>query len=462
MMKGYLTVFLALTLSALTGFVLFLTYHAVQNDSKIRFECAVDIGMNAVLAEYHRELFERYGLLYVDVSYLGDCPAVENVEERLRLYVEKNSVHILKQDHGPWGNLQIENVKITSFETAAADGGASMRNQAVCYVEDKGTEREEAVMADQKEELLSLDAADPMGQWRSIMDQLGQMELPRILNEQGQWEEVPLSNPADWVYGLAGSDILYLAEADLQRVSPISIDSTALFSHRGAVNGECSNGAYKRNEDLFLTYLFEKLGYFGENCEESVLCCQLEYVAAGRDSDPENMEAVAERIFRWRFADNLRLALADGGLRARAGEAAGALLAVQLKSEFEEPVAESILYACAFLESVGDLKALYGHGRIPLKKAVHQMSVDQVLNGSIYSCRGSEGLSYSQYLAGMLVLMDEEGLNARVMDVMEMDMRFRGGNGGFCMDWCIERYEVYITGKSSMSSMQLRRKYGYF
>ncbi len=462
-MKGYLTVFLALTLSILTGFILLLTYSLIQRGNQVRFECAADIGMNAVLSEYHMELFERYGLLYVDASYLGDYPAVEKVEERLRLYVEKNSSGIFMQSNAPWGNLRIDEVKVTSFETAAADGGASMRNQAVCYIEDQGILREEAIMADKKEELLSLDAADPMAEWRGIMEQLAGMELPLIQNEQGEWEEVPLSNPADWAYGLVGSDVLYLAEADMQSISPISIDTSNLISRRGVVNGTASHRSYKRNEDLFLTYLYEKMGYFGDFQEGSILCCQLEYVAAGKSSDFENMEAVAERILRWRFADNASLALADGSLRAKANEAANELLAVQLKNEFEAPVTESILYACAFLESIGDLRALYSQESVPLRKTSHQMSVEKLLSGNIHCQSGGTGLSYSQYLAGMLVLMEEKQLNLRAMDMMEADMRFRKGNTGFSMDWCIERYEVNITGGgSTASSMQLRRKYGYF
>ncbi len=462
-MKGYLTVFLALTLSVLTGFILFLTHNAIQNGNKIRFESAVDIGMNAVLSEYHIGLFERYGLLYVDASYLGDCPAVENVEERLRLYVERNSSDILGRQNAPWGSLQVEEVKLTAFETAAANGGASMRNQAVCYIEDKKTVRKEAEMIEKKDDFLSLDADDCMEKWRGIMDQLAGMELPLIQNEQGKWEEVPLSNPSDWVYGLAGSDVLYLAEVNLQEISPVSIDSSDLISHRGAVNKEASSRLFKQDEDLFLTYLFEKMGYFGGFQEETILCCQLEYAAAGKDSDFENMREVAERILRWRFADNVRLALADGSLYARAREAAGGLRAVQLKSEFEAPVTESILYACAFLESIGDLRALYSQGMVPLRKVSHQMSVDKILNGNLYRCSGSTGLSYSQYLAGMLLLMDGEKLNFRTMDIMEMDIRFLGGNTGFCMDWCMERYEANITGRGNTAlSMQLKRKYGYF
>ena len=84
MMKGYLTVFLSLSLSILTGFILLLTGNAIRNTVKVRYECAVDTGMNAVLSEFHAKLLERYDLIYVDASYLEKQPSVLHVEDRLR------------------------------------------------------------------------------------------------------------------------------------------------------------------------------------------------------------------------------------------------------------------------------------------------------------------------------------------------------------------------------------------
>lgn len=463
MMKGYLTVFLALSLSILTGFILFLTFNAIKNGEKVRFECAADIGMNAVLSEYHTELFDKYGLLYVDASYLGNNPSEENVEERLRFYIERNTNHIFETKNAPWGSIQTKDVDIISFETAAAGKGLSMRNQAVNYIEDAGIVREETQILSCKSQLLELEALDPLGEWSNIMGQLAEIELPLVINEQNEWEEVPLSNPADWVYGLTGSDALYLAEARLDMLSPISIDTGNLISHRPVQNTSVSDRIYKQNEKMFLTYLFEKMGNYEDIPDDSILCCQIEYLVEGKESDLENMAAVAERIFRWRFADNAEKALADGNLRSQAQLAANELLAVQLKREFEDPVVQSILYACAFLESIGDLKALYAGGKVPLRKGTHQMSVDKVLGGVRYTWEGSNGFGYSQYLAGMLVLMDAEMLNLRTMDIMEMDIRFRKGNAGFCMDWCIERLEAVITAGGGLPDvMRLRRKYGYF
>lgn len=463
MMKGYLTVFLALSLSIFTGFILFLTISAVRNEEKIRFESAADIGMNAVLAEYHMELFERYGLLYVDASYLGNTPSIEKVEDRLRSYIEKNTSDILDRKNAPWGNLSIKKVDISSIETAAAGMGASMRSQAVGYIEDTGIIREESKAVEYRGDFAALDSADPLGIWSGIMEQLAGMALPLIQNEQGQWEEVPLSNPADWVYGLAGSDALYLAKSGMETLNPVGIDLGNFISHRGVVNTEAFDRVYRSDEDLFLTYLFDKMGYYGNFQEGSLLGCQIEYLAAGKSFDLENMNAVAGRILRWRFADNAELALSDGNLWEQAMEAAKKLQAVALNMEFADPVAKSILYACAFLESISDMRTLYAGGTVPLRKGSHQMSVEKVLSGSIYGGNGNDGLTYSQYLAGMLVLMDPQQLNLRTMDIMEMDIRHRKGKAGFCMDWCIERYEAFITAGNGVSpSLQLHRKYGYF
>lgn len=463
MMKGYLTVFLTLSLSILSGFVLFLTAAAIQNGEKVRFECAVDTGMNAVLSEYHIGLLERYGLLYVDTSYLGESPSILNLKNRFHFYIWQNTSEILNKENAPWGRIMLEDVEVLSYETAVAGMGASMRNQAVLYAQDSGIVREESTVVNYKEEFLRLDALNSLEEWSSVMEQIAGMELPTILNEKGEWEEVPLSNPADWVYGLVGSDIVYLARADINAISPVSVDLESCLSHRELQNTAEGERIYNRDEEIFLSYLFEEMGSLMEQREGSLLSCQIEYLSEGRSSDLENISSVAERLFNWRFVDNTELALSDGGLYEQAVAAANELYAVQLKNEFEEPVAKSILYACAFLETVGDMREIYSSGSIPLRKSKHQMSVTHVLGGNFYSIVGEGGLSYGQYLACMLLLLSEENLNLRAMDIMEMDIRFRGGEYGFQMDGCVERYEAQVIAKgNAVLPYQIRRKYGYY
>lgn len=457
MMKGYLTVFLALSLSVLTGFVLLLTGGAIRNAEKVRAESAADVAANAVLSEYHRGLLEEYDLLYIDTSYLSKEPSYQNLEDRLLYYINENL-------DMSWGNVIVTELTVKTAETAAADMGASMRNQAVIYIKDRGKDIEgQWQILELMEEIRNLDAEDPLTEWDALMEELEKAELPQIQNDEGKWETIPLSNPTDGIYALTGSDILYLAEADMRMAGVASITLQDYISHRNAGPMQGMQREYLDEENAFLTYLFEKLGCVPTPSDSALLHYQLEYVAMGMESDIENAKAMAKKLFGWRFADNLSCALTDGALYEQASKAAEELPAVQLKPELKEPVIRSILYACAFMESIGDLRTLYQGGKVPLKKNIHNMSVDHVLNGTLYNCDFGEGISYCEYLAGAMLLLDKSTVNLRIMDIIETEMRIRDGNPAFAMDWCVERYEMRIVLKSSYGdSWVIDRKYGFF
>ena len=67
MSKGSLTVYLSLSLSLILSFVLTVIEGARISVIRMEAECVADIGMNSVLAEFHRELLEQYDLLFVDM-----------------------------------------------------------------------------------------------------------------------------------------------------------------------------------------------------------------------------------------------------------------------------------------------------------------------------------------------------------------------------------------------------------
>ena len=66
---GYLTVFLTLILSVMLSLCLLLVLGARENTRRMEIECVTDIGMNNILAEYHRELLQQYDLFFIDTSY---------------------------------------------------------------------------------------------------------------------------------------------------------------------------------------------------------------------------------------------------------------------------------------------------------------------------------------------------------------------------------------------------------
>ena len=466
-LKGSITVFLSLTLSALLLMVLTFNALCVGNAEKMRFEISSDAAFNSVLGEYSIYLKDRFDLLYIDSSYLAGTPGTDRVENRLMHYMKRNSEEALSMPDSPWGSIRIDECRIDDFETATGGDGQNMASQAVRFVYDSPHTmglQEEAFEAMANAPLASaMDGEDPLGEISSYMEALLGMELPKKKNKKGIWEEVPLSNPADWVYGLMGSDVLYLSGITDIDISAAVVDLSSLISHRGAANTGAGKAGYEYCENAYIAYLADKFGCYGNEMEETPLKCSLEYIVAGEGSDYENFKEVVNRIFTWRLADNLRLAFSDGRLKSEARAAALLIEVCTLNPAFIEPVANTIIAACAFLETISDLKEILSDGRIPLVKSSHNMSVANILCGSIYHASSDEGLNYRQYVEIMIINMDLTDKIMRTMDLMELETRLNTGNGEFCMDWCMEEINARINGSGSgIAEYRINRKYGYF
>ena len=466
-LNGSITVFLSLTLSFLLLMVLTFNALCIGNAEKMRFEIASDTAFDSVLGEYSKYLRDRFDLLYVDASYLSGSPGADRVRNRLMLYMKKNSEEVLSGPGSPWGNMSINECVIEDFETASGADGLNMASQAVKYVHDSPhtlelqVEAMEAMM--NAPVAAALDGEDPMEEINGYMEALLGMELPKKKNEKGLWIEVPLANPADWVYGLMGSDILYLAEASDLNISSAVIDTDNLISHRGAVNTKAGRDDYEYSEEAYIAYLLDKFGCYKNEMEETPLKCSLEYIAAGNGSDYENFKEVVMRIFKWRLIDNLRLAFSDGRLKSEAMAAALLLEVCTLNPAFVRPVADTIIAACAFLETISDLRVILSEGRIPLVKSSHNMSVANILTGNIYHASSDEGLSYRQYVEIMIINMGMTEKILRTMDLMEIETRLNTCNDCFCMDWCMEEITAKIEASGSgIERYRIRRKYGYF
>ena len=67
--NGYMTIYLALTLGVMISLCLALIEGCRYRGICLETECVMDIGMDSILAEYHRELFAQYNLFAVDCSY---------------------------------------------------------------------------------------------------------------------------------------------------------------------------------------------------------------------------------------------------------------------------------------------------------------------------------------------------------------------------------------------------------
>ena len=478
MRKGYITVFLTLSLTLILSLVFTVIEGARISAIRMKFECVADIGMNSILAEYHRELLEQYDLLFVDMSYGGSRADIGNTEAHLKNYIQKNLQP--ERGIGSYGGvrdflaMEAGAVNIGQYSSASDEQGRVLKRQVTDYMTDYplGAILEKISVGVSELEKLGLDTRDIEGERGSYEAQIQEIGLPKQEVEEGVYEEIPLNNPADTANATRSSGVLNLVLDDPSQVSSVKVSTDDYISHRPLMQGTgmCAEAAAVSGEPdelVFEAYLFEKCGYYGHELDKSLLKYQIEYIMAGEDTDWKNLEYVAKRLLRWREVANFIYILTDGTKVSAAEAMALTLTAVCMCPELAEPVKYTILLAWAYVESLQDVKALLAGGRVPIYKTASdwKTGLDSLLNvrGSLTADTGGRGLNYKEYLQIMLFLENKEKRTFRAMDVMEMDIRRTAGNGRFRLDACFDTYQADLSVVSRFGySYEMTRCYGFY
>lgn len=477
---GYLTVYLSLSLSLILSFILTVVEGARLHTVRMEAECIADIGMNSVLAEFHRELLEQYDLLFVDMSYGTSLAAIENSSEHLRRYMQKNCKG-KEETTGKnlfsardWLSLSVDKAMIGEYSIASDYDGDVMKRQALDYMKEASVEGIVSELTDRVNQVknLELDTRDITAERESIQAQIDAVELPVQVNEEGEEYEITLDNPADGVHASRGGFTLEKVLGSGSLISGTVIQPENYISHREKKCGTGIRPDFRRPSGmidglLFDCYLFDKCGYYGKEMEKSLLKYQIEYIIFGQDSDLDNLEKAVKRLLLWREVANVIYIYTDSGKCAEAELLASALTAVLFVPELAEPVKYSILFAWAYVESLWDVKCLLNGGRVPIMKtaADWKTGIADVIgfSGDIPNdTAGGHGLGYEDYLRIMLCLENDTKKNMRVMDIMEMDIRRTPGNARFRIDACFDSYVADISISSAFGyDYKVKKRYGY-
>jgi len=305
--NGYITVFCSLSLMVILSLILVLFEGARINGAKLMCEYAVDIGMDSILAEYHRELFDKYDLLFIDTSYGSGNPSLDNTENHLMDYVEKNLQTrelITGMLSGDLYGLSAEEVSISMPSHITDSNGLVFRRQAeeerkqmmgITLVSSVGR-RFSNLLSEYPEE----------GKYDSLQQEVeGEISAAKNMEyevEEGKFEKIEINNPADGVNALRGTGILVLAMKDTSSISQVTFREEDRLSYRKISEGIGINPDRYDDETLmdkfcFREYITEYFENYREPGEDSYLKYEQEYILAGKNSDLENLEFTAKRIF---------------------------------------------------------------------------------------------------------------------------------------------------------------------
>lgn len=468
MRKGYITVYLALVTGVLLSLLLTIIEGVRMHTVRTQTECVMDMAMDSALAEYHRELLKQYDLFFIDTSYGGGNPGYGNTQEHIRSYMNMNFQPFSLFDI-PVGKdltgLSAEGVELLQASVASDDGGAVLRRQAADYMADKwglSYLSQAAVYAGGLEQSGYLDSDV---ETRRL--QAEEEVKNRILNkkeEEGEaWEGQDVELPSDVVNQARGEGILGLAASNPGSLSRTPIPTDTLLSSRQILMQGTGIAGGKREPSgitdkcLFVSYILEKCGFYGQEKENAAFSYQIEYLLEGKGNDLDNLRRVANRILLIREAANTAFLFSDSGLKSQAQSTASLICLVLGIPEAEPAVTAVILFAWAYAESVKDMRMLFDGERVPLMKTADSWNTPYshllTFRGHLGEYRSSgEGMSYKDYLSAFLYMQGEKTSAKRLMDVMESDIRMTPGNKGFRMDGCVDA----MTAEATVSS-----RYGY-
>jgi len=486
--SGYLTIYMVLCFSVLLIFEITLIKGAEQNTVRTEAELAMDVSGQSLLAEYHRELWEQYSMLFVDTSYGRGQPSASNLSERLGFYMSKNLANTSLI------SMSVEEEEILDYKTAVDEQGAVFSSAAAEYVERiAGVRNINKQLMNfniwKKEDLTQQDTERKQ---KENQEKIDSHPIPVRIKKKQKYdtekgimvtveekEEVPIKNPADAINNQRKKGVLQLVLDQSDQISQTKVMLNQYVSLRESrmsgegitseKNQKTKSGAYSENI-LFQIYVFDKMGFWGKEFEKSNMKYQTEYILYGHDNDAENLKAAVSRLLVLRETSNLLFLSQDAGKKAEIESMAAGVAAVAVSPDLYPLIKTSITFGWAFMESVQDVKSLMHGGKVPILKtdATWKTELSNMINPSKTEVeKGTEsgtekGLSYQEYLFMLMLLQNQNTKVFRTMDIVEMDVRKTQGNENFRIDGCINNFTGTIsTIDRNGYSCNITRNYGY-
>lgn len=470
--EASISIYLALVFTIILSFMLLIIEGARENAIRMKAECAMDLSISSVFAEYNRQLLEQYDLFFIDTSYGQTGASPERVGEHLKAYLEENfqteeELKLIKD----LLSMQVEEVNITDYSLASDQEGILLKRQAVSYMKDLYglsclEELQEQLNIVESDSLFTRDIT---GERLANQSAIDNFEIPPKQVGEDQWEEVELNNPADGVNAARGVLALVIDGESQLSTSGVNLSnyiSTRICNQGSGLAGRESPGV--SDELIFNEYLIRKCGKYTNPKETGALQYQLEYILIGRDNDVENLKAVVNKLLLLRETANVVYLFSDSGKMAEAEALALAVTSAIALPELTELVKISLIFAWAYAESVYDVKMLLQGGKIPLMKDNESWhySISGMLDfasDTVVDVENSRGISYEEYLRVFLAIENVEIKTNRAMDIIEMDVRKCPGNAYFRLDTCVDYIQAEaLTSSGYGYNHSITRSYYYY
>lgn len=448
MKKGGVTVYISLVFLVLLTFVGGVLQSAWLQTKKNHRRGDVKRGLECCFGEYHKELWEEYGILAVDGSYEEGEFSESKILNRIQWYAggefskQIREIHLLTDREG---------------EEFFRQGVANVKGK---YFLDE-IFREKDKWEEEKEKRRKIEE-DGTQSYESLEETLKTEE--KELPEDG--------NPIGHMKHLQAEGFLSLVVPKNQEVSSKEVALSEGLEFRNRRQG---NWSKKRKDEtksigrelLFQEYLLDTFSFFTSQKEDRSLSYEVEYLLFGKGQDVENIEEVAKAIQKIRFLPNYLYLQSDEEKKMEARAMAGALSTALALPAITEVLTQLILVSWAYGEGIVDVRTLLKGGKVPFVKTKEswqlqlsnllKLGTEQDLNeGGTFE----NGQDYKDYLRVLLYLRKGEPYEIRGLGQIERNLKqkfpsFRG-------DGCFTDLEIQArVALPRNMEYRFRSQYGY-
>lgn len=464
--QGYMTVYLALTMTILLSLYLALIEGARSNAIRLEAECITDIGLNSVLAEYHRELYKQYNLFAIDTSYGSFRSGTDKLETHLREYLERNmsneDIFLGNLFYKDFLAMSLDELDVTKVSCLTDGKGAVFRKRAVEVIKDDVGISLMKDLAEWTQTVTNhqLNERDIAAEKKKVDEEIMERDGDEIEIFEDEWVTIEIDNPTDGLEEIRKAGILSRVVQEEGQLSAKGISTELLVGTRmeeGKINQgnweiqELSAGEQLTERFFFQEYLIKYMGRYGRQDEGNALEYQLEYLVSGKNSDIQNLQQTMNMLCAMREVANVVYLFSDEEKCMVAELLAAVLATLMLVPEITDLLKVTLLFGWAYAESIYDVEVLLKGGRIPLIKddTTWHYSLENALLLNSESEETVTGLSYEDYLRIFMSFTDINTLTSRAMNMVEADIRETPGNEAFRLDACYDCIEVDISIKSA-------------
>lgn len=489
--KGQITVFLSLLLIVLIGFSFVVVEGVSSYSASALGEDAVKNAGENVLANYDRELFNKYHIFFldpreknyilsdgkagVDQYFSGNsffnvfCNSLEMTEEVSA--VEEDGLY-LKHEIREWMKYrQEEKMKdaLKRLINNVKKNNADRKEYQNEVEEDTGNieQSEENKAAEDKaeEETVSQEVQKERTTWKEIKEALQLLTKTGILfyvsdhPEQLSRKSIPEGNLPSRAKKREQEEHkveeFLFSESGLKGIkSMLSVDFSI---NTDSILWTKENYIVPYIEECFLDYSEE--GREEKNdVQEQVLAYEKEYLIKGQPSDLDNLKRVANDILLLRFINNYIFTGRDAEIQSQVNLMASALTGIVGIPQTAKAVQMMLRAALSYGESLLELHTLFEGGEISLTKDRGNWNLElktmvKQLKEKKAVKKGKHNISYKDYLKVLLFMKGNSTILCyRMMDIMQENIACK--EAGFLMENCLFSYKW--KGSLSFGSVKMK------